>query len=158
MPSRRFIIAAALLVLTAGTAWAEWTSRINSEGKGSSAETRSSGMELTISCAKWSGSKLSVVLHGGPFKGMKNVDDGNDSMMMWIEMPDGRTARHPIDGHYYAPEDAFVGEFLVSDLILDQFAGGKVMRFTTVKGNTLLEVPMKGSAKARQDFRRACGI
>lgn len=104
------------------------------------------------------GDEMSLTLHGGPFKGMKNVDDAEDSMMMWIEMPDGRTARNPIDGHYYAPENAFVGRFVVSEVVLQQFAGGKEMRFTTAKGNTLLTLPMKGSSKARADFRKACGL
>jgi hypothetical protein len=158
MSSRHFIMVSALSMFFAGAAHAQWTSHINADSKGASAESTTKGKTVTISCAKWAGTKLSVVIYGGPFKGMKNIDDGDDSTMMWIEMPDGRTVRHPIDGHYYAPDKAFVGEFLVSDLILDQVAGGSVMRFTTAQGNKLVELPMKGLAKARQDFRRTCGI
>lgn len=78
-------------------------------------------------------------------------------MMMCIEMRDGRTARHTIDGHYDGPESAFVGGFLVSDSVLGQFADNKDMQLATAKGNRLLSVSMQGTAKARQDFRRACG-
>lgn len=158
MSSRILSIAAALSVFVAGAAYADWTSRINPDGKGASAEAKAQGKTLRIGCARFMGDDLSLVMHGGPFEGMKNVDDADDSMMMWIEMPDGRTARHPIDGHYYAPEKAFVDRFMVSDVVLDQFAGGKEMRFTTDKGNTLLTLPMKGSAKARADIRKACGL
>jgi hypothetical protein len=151
-------IAAVLSVFVASAAHADWTSRINPDGKGANAEAKAQGKTLNIGCAKFMGDEMTLTLHGGPFEGMKNVDDAEGSMMMWIEMPDGRTARHPIDGHYYAPEKAFVGQFMVSDLVLEQFAGGKEMRFTTDKGNTLLTLPMKGSSKARADFRKACGL
>lgn len=158
MSSRIMSIAAALSVFAAGAVDADWSSRIHPEGKGASAEAVADGKTLTISCARPVGEEMSLTLHGGPFAGMKNIDDADDSMMMWIEMPDGRTARNPIDGHYYAPENAFVGRFIVSDVVLEQFAGGKEMRFTTDKGNMLLTLPMKGSSKARSDFRKACGL
>jgi hypothetical protein len=154
-------IKAALAILSlfvSGAVQADWSSHVRSDGKGASAEIKADGKVLRIDCARPVSGDFSLVMHGGPFEGMKNVDDGDDSMMMWIEMPDGRTARHPIDGHYYGPENAFVGRFLVSDIVLEQFAGGKEMRFTTVNGNTLLTLPMKGTGKARQDFKKACGL
>ena len=158
MSSRTTSVAAVLSFFIAGAGQAAWSSRIDPEGTRASAIARAQGKTLSLSSAHFLADELTLILHGGPFEGMKNVDEADDSMMMWIEMPDGRTARHPIDGHYYGPEDAFIGRFVVSELVLDQFADGQDMSLTTAKGNTLLTLSMQGTSKARRDFRAACGF
>lgn len=79
-------------------------------------------------------------------------------MMMWIVLPDGRAARHPIDGYYFAGDKAFVGRLPTSDLVLEQFANGSRIELTTAQGNTLFAAPMKGTGKLRGEIRQACGI
>ncbi len=134
---------------------ADWQTSTGENG--ASASVVVDGDTLTITCNP-NDPKFFLTLSGGPFPGMKNIDDVNDSLMMWIEAADGRTARHPIDGHYFAPDATFVGRFLTSDVVLDQFAGGKVMRLTAVTGETILETTMTGTGKARANFQRACKL
>ena len=112
---------------------------------------------LRLSCNRGE-RNVFFLLSGGPFPGMKNVDDGNESMMMWIEMPDGRTARHPIDGHYFAPDRAFVGRFIVSDIVLDQFRSGSKLSLTAPTGASIATFGMKGTGKARGHFKQACRL
>lgn len=143
-------------LLTSGPAGAaEW---LSGEGnRGAWSRINDGKFQLSISC--WPDDpKFFFTLIGGPFDGMKNVDDGNDSMMMWIELPDGRTGRHPIDGNYFAPDQAFVGRFFVSDLVLEEFRKGAKLSLTAATGATIAEFGMKGTGKARGHFKQACKI
>lgn len=154
----RYGFAAASLAVFSwgGPALAEaWQS--GEAGNGAWATTARAGQSLRISCNPGDQSFF-FILSGGPFAGMRNLDDGNESMMLWIEAPDGRTARHPIDGHYFGPEKSFVGRFVVSGLVLDQFRNGSEMRLTSPTGATVGTFGMKGTGKARGHFKEACGI
>ncbi|WP_152610684.1 hypothetical protein [Ruegeria sp. ANG-R] len=145
-----------VLLAFAGPAQAaEWQSGEASNGAWSMIQEGQ--FNLRVSC--WPGDpSFFFVLTGGPFNGMQNIDDGNESMMMWIELPDGRTARHPIDGHYFAPDKAFVGRFIVSDFVLEEFRQGAKLSLTSPTGVEIAAFGMQGTGKARGHFKQACGI
>ncbi|MBY8976821.1 hypothetical protein KHP62_13440 [Rhodobacteraceae bacterium NNCM2] len=145
------------LAFIATAAAADWSSQVSTKGSQSSTQTQVGKMLLQITCNRGD-AKFFVKLFGGPFPGMKNVDDSNESLMMWIQMADGRTARHPIDGYYYGPEDAFLGRLHTSSVVLDQFAAGSRLQLTTPSGATVLDTGMKGTSAARRDFATGCGF
>lgn len=154
LTSKAILAMAAILVGTQAFA-ADWQS---GESRQSAWAMISQGkMNLRLACNRGQ-RDLHFVLTGGPFPGMKNVDDGNESMMMWIEMPDGRTARHPIDGHYFAPDKSFVGRFVVSDTVLDQFRSGSKLSLTAPTGAAIATFGMKGTGKARGHIKEACRL
>ena len=115
------------------------------------------GKTLRLGCNRGN-RDLVFTLTGGPFPGMKNVDDGTESMMMWIEMSDGRTARHPIDGHYFAPDRAFVGRFVVTNTVLEQFRSGRTLSLSAPTGAGIATFGMKGTGKARGHIKQACRL
>ena len=151
---RKFALFAGFLLLGA-PAQAEWQS--GESARSAWAMVAAGGNTLRLSCNRGD-QGLHFLLTGGPFQGMQNVDDGNESMMMWIALPDGRTARHPIDGHYFAPDRAFVGRFVISDLVLDQFRNGSRLALTAPTGGTIADFDMAGTGKARGHFKQACGL
>lgn len=126
-------------------------------GRGAWSQTERGGTTLRISC--WANEpSFFFTLVGGPFNGMKNIDDQSDSMMMWIEQSDGRTGRHPIDGHYVGYDKTFVGRFIVSDLVLEEFRNGSKIMLTASNGAKIAEFGMKGTGKARGHFKQGCKI
>jgi hypothetical protein len=142
-------------MLTSTVAHADWQSGEN--GGSAWAMTSAGGHTLRLGCNRGDDA-LFFLLTGGPFDGMKNVDGVTDSMMMWISLSGNRTAKHPIDGHYFAPDRAFVGRFLVSDLVLDQFRNGSRLFLTAPRGGTIAEFDMTGTGKTRGNFKEACGL
>jgi hypothetical protein len=150
------ILAAGVFSLMASTAAAAtWTSGENN--RGAWARIQQGDLFLNIACNP-NEAQFFFTLTGGPFNGMKNIDDGTESMMMWIEQSDGRTGRHPIDGYYFAPDDAFVGKWIVSDFVLEEFRQGAKLSLTSPTGATIAEFGMKGTGKARGHFKQACKI
>lgn len=154
----RHVLTAAMTVLllgSAGMAQAAWQS--GESGRSAWAMVSGNGGNLRLSCNR--GDRfLHFLLTGGPFRGMKNVDGGKDTLLMWIALPGGRSAKHPIDGHYYAPDKAFVGRFLVSDTVLEQFRQGSGMSLTAARGGDIATFDMKGTGKARGHIKQACGL
>lgn len=144
-----------LLAFAGSVQAAEWQSGEAPNGAWSMIEDGQ--FSLRIAC--WPGDpSFFFVLSGGPFNGMQNIDDNNESMMMWVELPDGRTARHPIDGHYFAPDRAFVGRFIVSDFVLEEFRQGEKLSLTSPTGAEIAVFGMQGTGKARGHFKQACNI
>ncbi|MCV6585100.1 MAG: hypothetical protein OIF47_06160 [Marinibacterium sp.] len=153
----QMIAGLALAALTSAGASGADTWHSDEGGRGASSYVEKGRFQLMISC--WPGNpEFFFTLYGGPFDGMKNIDDQTDSMMMWIELPDGRTGRHPIDGHYFAPDQAFVGRFIVNDYVLEQFRQGAKLFFTAPTGADIVSFGMTGTGKARGHFKQACGI
>lgn len=145
----------AFLLGSSGMAQADWQS--GETDRSAWAMASGKGGALRLSCNKGDGF-LHFLLTGGPFLGMQNIDDGRDTLMMWIGLPGGRTAKHPIDGHYFAPDKAFVGRFLVSDTVLEQFRQGNALSLTAARGGDIAMFDMKGTGKARGHFKQACGL
>lgn len=152
-----WIVAIAMTFLAAGGSVraADWQS--GESGQSAWAMISQGSSNLRLSCNRGQ-RDVHFLLTGGPFPGMKNVDDGTESMMMWISLPDGRSAKHPIDGHYYAPDRAFVGRFLVSDTVLGQFRNGTLLSLSAPTGTEIASFGMKGTGKARGHFKQACGL
>lgn len=144
-------------MLAAAPAFAAWESGVARNGDSAYATTTVGALTLSFACNRGDPS-FYVNLSGGPFPGMKNADDTDDSMMMWIAAADGRTARHPLDGYYYGPEDTFLARWITSDFVLDQFAKGQTVELTAPTGARILQTGMKGTSKARQAFRKGCGF
>lgn len=143
------------VVFGCGAVAQEWES--GESNRGAWAVIQDGKFRLDVSC--WPNeSTFFFNLSGGPFEGMKNIDDGNDSMMLWMEQPDGRLARHPIDGHYFGPDRTFVGRFLTSDIVLDQFRNGTQLWLTGAGGVEIVRFPMTGTGKARGHFQESCGL
>ncbi|MEO1089717.1 MAG: hypothetical protein AAFX81_03730 [Pseudomonadota bacterium] len=156
MRSFQFFAASALLIaLSADQAAAAWQS--NTTDHGADAWVSNGGPELLISCQP-NEPRLFFTSYGGPFPGMDDVDDENDSTMMWIEAADGRTARHPIDRHCFAPDRAFLSRFVTTDLVLEQFAPGNVLSLTAPNGDSIFETSMTGTSSARQVSQRGCSL
>ncbi|MEM1129361.1 MAG: hypothetical protein AAGH83_02465 [Pseudomonadota bacterium] len=159
-PPYRFVAPAvlALLVSTRLAAGQSWQSAVANNGVAAFATVQVGSKILGVGCNKNLGPKLFLTLSGGPHEGMRNVDDTDDSMMMWIQLSDGRLARHPIDGHYVGGEQTFVGELPTTAPVMNEFAGGSKVEFTSVSGAVIFSAPMTGTAKARANFAQACGI
>lgn len=155
----RFALAALALAALAAPASAQgWESGMSNDGTMAFAQTSAAGKVLRIGCNSRLGPTLHFTLTGGPHAGMRNLDDQDDSMMMWIALPDGRNARHPIDGHYVGYEDTFVGQLPATGPVMEQFARGSRIIFTATDGSDVFAAPMEGTAAARAQFRTACGV
>lgn len=156
MPRTPFIKLAVLALLaTPAAAAADWQSGVATNGNSAWAIVEAGGKQFRIDCNRGDAS-LFVKLLGGPFPGMKNQDDESDSAMLWIEAGDGRTARHPLDGHYF--DTIFLARWPTSDLVLDQFAKGARMQVTAVSGDVAFETAMTGTSKARAAMAAGCGL
>lgn len=155
MGLRQTALAVVLTALASAAGAQNWESGENN--RGAWAMVQDGTFRVDVTC--WPNEpRFFFNLSGGPFAGMKNIDDGNDSMMLWIELPDGRLARHPIDGHYFGPDRTFVGRFFTSDIVLDQFRNGTQLWLTGAGGVEIARFPMTGTGKARGHFKEACGL
>ncbi|MEM7496417.1 MAG: hypothetical protein AAF371_00325 [Pseudomonadota bacterium] len=149
----RFVLLLALLY--AGPAAAAWQHSV--AVRGGSAVAASGGVTVRIACIAENAS-LYVTVSGGPFAGMRSVDDGSGSMTLRIAMGNGEVHTYPIDGHYDAADGAFVARWLTNGAILDRFAQGATLTLTAPGGERVVEMDMTGTSRARQGFRRGCGL
>lgn len=156
-----FKIAVTCLALASGALPARaqsWQSSAANDGMSAGASITIGQKTLHVGCNQRLGNTLFFTLSGGPHPGMKNADDQEDSMMMWITMADGRTAKHPIDGHYVGGEATFVGQLPATSVVMDQFADGQMIEFTATGGGSIFSAGMAGTTRARAIFAEACGI
>lgn len=155
----RFPLFLALLGLGAASAQAQsWEAAIATTGDSAGGLITVGEKTLTLGCNRNTGTWLSVVLSGGPHDGMKNADDETDDMMMWIALPGGTRAKHPISGFYYEADAAFVGRLETSDSVLREFAQGSALELTSSSGDVIFEAPMTGTGAFRDQILEACGI
>lgn len=147
------------LPLFAAQAPAEpWQSGVSNDGTIAYAQTSAAGKILDIDCRSRLGAVLHFTLTDGPHEGMRNVDDASDSMMMWMTLSGGRLARHAVDGHYVGAEKTFGDTLSATEPVMEEFASGSRIAFTTTNDTAIFYAPMKGTATARAAFRQACGI
>ena len=137
---------------------AGWESSIVRPGDSADATIQKDGITLELRCKRGGGDTLSMLLIGSKLPDLPAIDDAEETIFLWIQLPDGRTSKNPVASHYFAPEQTWVGDFLVSDYVLDFFARASRMEVTTTRGTTILELDMKGSTAARQKMRTACKI
>ncbi|MCU9848031.1 hypothetical protein OEZ60_08430 [Defluviimonas sp. WL0024] len=94
--------------------------------------------------------RLTDAAGGGRFAGIR-------SLMLWIELADGRTARYPVDVAIAGP--SLIGRFYVSAEILDHFQNGTAMIIdSALPRQEFLRTDMKGTGAARLAFRERCGL
>ncbi len=80
-------------------------------------------------------------------------------VMIWIELPDGRTGRYPMDTEYLGgPENALIGTLQLGQQGIEFFAAGRELRISDPSGTELFVSGMTGTSAARQDFQRTCGF
>lgn len=147
------------LAILQGHALADWQSG-SSQGQAWT-QVREDGLTLHLACNANLGTDLYLVLSGTvpDYPGLAKVDDQSSALMIWVELPDGRTDRHPVDAHYVAADAAFVGTVQMSRSMLDRFGMGRRFYLTTLRfDEPLFVTDMRGTAVARDAFARGCGL
>ncbi|MCV6593695.1 MAG: hypothetical protein OIF48_12125 [Silicimonas sp.] len=81
-------------------------------------------------------------------------------LMIWIELPDGRTGRYPMSGIEYlgAGENALIGDLQLGRQGMEFFANGQAISIDGPPGREIFRAGMVGASIARQDFARTCGL
>lgn len=114
---------------------------------------RLNGAMLQLGCFRGS-EGLRMTLVGGPVH-LPDVA----SVMLWIELPDGRTSRHPVETeHIGGGENALLGTLLLGVEGRLYFALGAKLMITDSTGETLFASGMRGTSAAMHDFRRTCDL
>lgn len=160
MKALRTLLAGAVLVVCLQPAQGAWTS---GSGEGTAyAMVQADGVTLHIGCNGLLGTRELFLTLSGPvpdYPGLSKTDDARSALMLWIEQPDGRTDRHSVSAHYFAPDEAFVGRALLGEAELDRFGSAARLYLTTVRfDEPLFVTEMKGTAAARAAFRAGCGL
>ena len=140
-------------------ALADWQSG-SSQGQAWT-QVRQDGLTFHLACNASLGPDLYMVLSGTvpDYPGLAKVDDQSSALMIWVELPDGRTDRHPVDAHYVEADNAFVGSVQMSRAMLDRFGGGRRFYLTTPRfDEPLFITDMRGTAVSRDAFARGCGL
>jgi hypothetical protein len=156
-----FTVAALLAgaLMLSAPAMADWQSG-SSQGQAWT-QVRADGLTLHLACNASLGTDLYLVLSGTvpDYPGLAKVDDQSSALMIWVELPDGRTDRHPVDAHYVEADNAFVGSVQMSRAMLDRFGGGRRLYLTTPRfDEPLFVTDMRGTAVSRDAFARGCGL
>lgn len=144
----RFLIAAVIFTLCTGSVLA-WETQ---KGPDWVITTQvDDGLTLTLSCRRGQGDHLDFNLAGQDFSGISSV-------MLWVEYPDGRLGRRPID---VVPEGSSIsGRFHVSDIVLEEFRNARSLEIDVPlqQGRDLMTTDMKGSGAARLAILERCGL
>lgn len=114
----------------------------------------SEGMRLQLGC--FGGARgLRFTLFGGA-EALPEVSD----LMVWIELPDGRTGRYPMSGidHLGGEENALIGMLELGQQGMEFFAAGRELSVDGPPGQRIFRSGMTGTAAARRDFARTCGL
>ncbi len=150
------LLLTAIAIFGPNEARAEWQSGVGNDGRSASAVIASDRGVLTFGCAAFS-NDLSLVLTGGPFPGLRNKD-GEETVVVEIALPSGQRERIVVNGYFYDPDKAFVGGITASAPLLDAFAGGTRIELSSSRETFIAAFTMKGTSRAREDFRRGCGL
>lgn len=118
------------------------------------------GIRLTFWCSR-GGDRVSLSLSdisegvdlSAPLKDIST----SGAMMLWIELPDGRTSRDPFSG--FNEQGSIAAEIPAGHINWDFFANGEALRIQDTRTRkTLFKSGMKGTGAARLAFRERCGI
>lgn len=115
------------------------------------------GRSLQIGCFK-GGRDISFLLLGGK-KALFSDNRMERGLMVWIQQPDGRTARVPVDAEYLAgAENALTGYLRMGSVDKQFFANAASLEVDVPNegGRDLFKTGMSGSAKALADILRTC--
>ncbi|MEL6205717.1 MAG: hypothetical protein AAFR47_10470 [Pseudomonadota bacterium] len=79
------------------------------------------------------------------------------AVMLWIELPDGRTARHSMDS--FGEDGQLSAELLTSDLVLQQIRQASGLSFTIAgTGREIVRTNAKGTGAFRLAVLEQCGF
>lgn len=114
----------------------------------------SDGMRLQLGCFGGADG-LRFTLIGGATT-LPEVSD----LMVWIELPDGRSGRYPMTGIDYlgGAENALIGTLKLGRQGMEFFAAGLELSVDGPPGQQIFRSGMTGTGVARQDFARTCGF
>lgn len=114
----------------------------------------SDGLQLQLGCfGGANGLRFTLI---GDTTALPEVSD----LMVWIELPDGRTGRYPMTGVDYLgkEENALIGTLQLGQQGMDFFAAGSKISVDGPPGQEIFRSGMAGTSTARQDFARTCGL
>ena len=143
------LFAALCLVMLPGAAAADW-----SHEKGPNwavARTTSDGVTIDLRCTRGQPNRVQMTLLGRRLPNVRGV-------MIWITLPSGGLARHPVDVE--SDGRALAGTWFTSELVMEQFRTGSRMEIDmpTRNGEAIAVVNMRGTGAARLAFLERCGF
>ncbi|MEM6738907.1 MAG: hypothetical protein AAF646_02255 [Pseudomonadota bacterium] len=143
-------VTAALFMLTATASHANWELR---QAPGIAVIEQTVGpVNVTFQCLGAVKNRLNVSLNqqGG-------WSDYPRAVMIWMEQPDGRIARHSMDSY---PEDGQLSaELQTSDLVLEQLRNASALEFTIAgTGRTIVRTNASGTGAFRNAVLEQCGF
>lgn len=117
----------------------------------------SGGQSLMLGC--YPGQPyLSFLLLGGR-QALHPSLRNDPSIMVWIQLPDGRTGRYPLDTEYLGDaENALTGQLMLGTEGMQFFAAASSLWISAPDAGDFFKTGMSGSARAMQDFRATCGM
>ena len=147
----RLAVATAALALVP-VSGAAWDLR---QGNGTAVTKQEAGRyTVMLNCSRGRGAEISVLdttLRGDAFAGVQ-------SLMVWIELPDGRTDRVPIIP-VWQEGAALSGEFVPNGWTMDFFRNGVRLKVDSPgTRQTFVSTDMSGTGAARLAFLEQCGI
>lgn len=149
---RKFLIGAlAGVTLTSGPALA-WEFR---QGNGMAQATQQDGRYMVmLRCNRGQNLELSISdsqRRGDEFRGVS-------SLMVWIQMPDGRTDRVSISP-VYQEGGVLSGQFIPNGVTMDFFRNGTKFEVDSPQTRTMfISTDMRGTGAARLAILEQCGI
>lgn len=152
--AKNLIMAAAIAALAFPAAADTWVNDTADQSDRAFYTVASGGLQLQLGCFGGANG-LRFTLIGGA-TALPEVSD----LMVWIELPDGRTGRYPMMGVDYlgTAENALIGTLQLGQQGMDFFAAGSVISVDGPPGQQIFRSGMSGTSVARQDFARTCGL
>lgn len=118
------------------------------------------GIRLSLSCSRGTGRvsmSLSDLSEGVDLSAPLKSIETTGALMLWIELPDGRTSRDSFIG--FNEQGSIAAEIPANHIHWDFFANGhKIWLRDSGDGRILFESDMKGTGAARLAFSERCGI
>ena len=151
---RHLLALAALACLAAPAAADTWVDDTAGQSDRAFYTVTSDGMRLQLGCFGGADG-LRFTLIGGATT-LPEVSD----LMVWIELPDGRTGRYPMTGVEYlgGSVNALIGTLQLGQQGMQFFAAGSELSVDGPPGQRIFRSGMTGTAGARQKFARTCGL
>ncbi|MEM0922787.1 MAG: hypothetical protein AAGI13_07050 [Pseudomonadota bacterium] len=110
------------------------------------------GTRVTFQCLGRQKDRLQV----GFDRGAEDMP-ATPAVMLWIEAPDGRTARHSMDAFKEGP--GLSATLLTSDIVLDQLRQAAALEFTIAgTGKRIVRTNAKGTGAFRLAVLEQCGF
>lgn len=157
---------AAAIALTAGlfcaimTSTPTWAWEHGKSEDSAWARMDQDGIQLSFQCRRGTG-RVSMVLsdlsQGADLSAPLRSIDTSGALMLWIQLPDGRTSRDSFAG--FNEQGSVVAEIPANHINWEFFANGQQLTLQdTGTRRELFKSQMKGTGAARLAFKERCGI